>query len=125
MILYLSASNTCPDGWFRCNSGQCITWSWRCNGDRHCRDGSDERNCCELNRFRLISFMFVSHLCKRCLSHHHRVYYTPKGGPQPVPGVGYARHARHLWHVREIFMPHQVIRRAREIYTIKAGFHWA
>ena len=125
MILYLSASNTCPDEWFRCNSGQCIALSWRCNGDRDCSDGDDERNCCELNRFRLISIMFVSHLVQEMFvaSPSSIVYSGGEGGPQPVPEVGYARHACHLWHVRGIFIPHQVIRRAREIYTIKAGFH--
>ena len=80
MILYLSASNTCPVGWFRCNDGQCISLNDRCDGRRHCSNGEDEQKCCEFNRICLISIMFVSHLCKRSVSHDHRVYYTYRFG---------------------------------------------
>ena len=63
MILYLSAS--CRNEAFQCNNGQCIPLSWRCDKVSACTDGEDERNCCEFNRFCLISIMFVSHICAR------------------------------------------------------------
>ena len=63
MILYLSAS--CRNEAFRCNNGECIPLSRRCDGFPVCSDAEDERNCCEFNRFCLISIMFVSHICAR------------------------------------------------------------
>ena len=75
MILYFSASSTCPDGWFRCNNGRCIPLISRCDGYNECGNGDDERNCCEFNCFSLISIMFVSHLDKQSLLHEHGVYY--------------------------------------------------
>ena len=63
MILYLLAF--CRNGAFRCNNGRCILLSERCNGFTECSDGEDEQNCCEFNRFCLISIMFVSHICAR------------------------------------------------------------
>ena len=32
----------CQDDEFRCNSGQCISSSWRCDGTKDCSDGEDE-----------------------------------------------------------------------------------
>ena len=87
MILYVSASSTCPDGWFQCNNGRCIELNWRCDGISHCSNGDDERNCCEFNRLCLISIMFVSNLCKRSLSHDYRVYQGFRNwGSRPLRG---------------------------------------
>ena len=36
---------TCSSGAFRCSNRQCIRSSDRCDGNRDCTDGSDERNC--------------------------------------------------------------------------------
>ena len=40
----------CPDGRFQCGSGECISDSSKCDGDRDCFDGSDESppHCCKL-----------------------------------------------------------------------------
>ena len=38
----------CSSSQFRCDSGQCIPSSFRCNGYAGCTDGSDERGCCKL-----------------------------------------------------------------------------
>ncbi|OQV13012.1 hypothetical protein BV898_12766 [Hypsibius exemplaris] len=35
----------CPPGDFRCADGHCVSGLWRCDGQRDCLDGSDERNC--------------------------------------------------------------------------------
>ena len=32
----------CPDTYFECDSGQCLTTSTLCNGHADCIDGSDE-----------------------------------------------------------------------------------
>nr|XP_032807603.1 low-density lipoprotein receptor-related protein 2-like isoform X3 [Petromyzon marinus] len=34
-----------PGASFRCDDGRCVSAAWRCDGDRDCRDGSDERGC--------------------------------------------------------------------------------
>lgn len=35
----------CSEDEFRCNNGQCITGSWRCDGAGDCDDDSDEDGC--------------------------------------------------------------------------------
>ena len=41
----LSDSSVCGDNYFRCDSGQCIHKSQRCNGQVTCTDSSDEEHC--------------------------------------------------------------------------------
>ncbi|XP_029163122.1 LOW QUALITY PROTEIN: vitellogenin receptor [Nylanderia fulva] len=31
--------------WFRCDDGECVPFSFECDGSRDCNDGSDENNC--------------------------------------------------------------------------------
>jgi hypothetical protein len=30
---------------YRCSDGECLSSSWRCDGDSDCLDGGDEKNC--------------------------------------------------------------------------------
>ncbi|XP_055587745.1 putative vitellogenin receptor [Uranotaenia lowii] len=48
MVFSSKANKTCIDAIdceFRCSSGECLTISKRCNGNRDCADGSDEQGC--------------------------------------------------------------------------------
>lgn len=36
-----------PATQFACRSGECIHRGWRCDGDRDCKDKSDEADCCK------------------------------------------------------------------------------
>jgi len=38
-------SVACTSSQWRCRTGDCISYSQRCDGDRECSDGSDELNC--------------------------------------------------------------------------------
>ena len=49
---HLHTARNCNDEQFACNDGQCINYSWVCDGQLDCDDGSDEREeiCGELSR---------------------------------------------------------------------------
>lgn len=38
-------SDRCSEDQFTCKNSDCISVNQRCDGTRHCRDGSDELNC--------------------------------------------------------------------------------
>lgn len=48
---HLHTARNCNDEQFACNDGQCIQYSWVCDGQLDCDDGSDEREeiCGELS----------------------------------------------------------------------------
>lgn len=39
---FVSAGTQCKPEEFRCNNGQCISSSWRCDGTKDCSEGEDE-----------------------------------------------------------------------------------
>lgn len=39
------AQRTCAENEHACGNGHCIPMRWRCDRDKDCNDGSDERNC--------------------------------------------------------------------------------
>lgn len=50
-----TAQRQCRTNEFKCKSGQCILRSWKCDFERDCTDGSDEKDCpkkeCASHRF--------------------------------------------------------------------------
>ncbi|GIY32040.1 hypothetical protein CDAR_411332 [Caerostris darwini] len=40
-----SANTRCLNDTFQCTNGQCISWYFLCDGEKNCKDGSDEDNC--------------------------------------------------------------------------------
>ncbi len=38
----------CPDNYYKCPGNYCIPLSYLCDGQWHCADGEDERQCGEL-----------------------------------------------------------------------------
>ncbi|XP_007534251.1 low-density lipoprotein receptor-related protein 8 isoform X6 [Erinaceus europaeus] len=49
------AGSACAAAQFACRSGECVHLSWRCDGDRDCKDKSDEAGCpmgtCRVDEF--------------------------------------------------------------------------
>ena len=43
--LHFVASKGCASAQWKCNSGECIPLGWKCDGDRDCKDKSDETDC--------------------------------------------------------------------------------
>ena len=46
-LTYLSLVVPCPEGYYRCSSGECIEERRRCDGRQDCEDSSDEACGCE------------------------------------------------------------------------------
>jgi len=45
-VLFPGLNHTCDANEHKCRgAGNCITKRWVCDGDRDCKDGSDELNC--------------------------------------------------------------------------------
>ena len=45
---HFAENSTCPWGYFRCESGQCVHLFGKCDEYEDCNDGSDERRCSEI-----------------------------------------------------------------------------
>ena len=64
----------CSSSQFPCNSGECVTDSYRCDDYNHCRDGSDEDGC----GMSLLQSDVEYSLCK------HSVHYSEGLGPSDM-----------------------------------------
>lgn len=47
-----------PD-WFRCDNGECILFTFECDGEEDCSDGSDEDNCSDNFTVSIIQFIQI------------------------------------------------------------------
>lgn len=45
VAVLVATVSSCPADKFFCDTHQCISASWRCDGDNDCGDNSDERGC--------------------------------------------------------------------------------
>ncbi|CAH0730104.1 unnamed protein product, partial [Brenthis ino] len=55
----------CTDGQHRCNGHdeKCIPWFWKCDGEKDCKDGSDEPDTCPVRHCRAGSFQCKNTNC--------------------------------------------------------------
>ncbi|XP_037869964.1 low-density lipoprotein receptor-related protein 2 isoform X2 [Bombyx mori] len=55
----------CTDGQHRCNGRdeKCIPWFWKCDGEKDCKDGSDEPDTCPVRHCRAGSFQCKNTNC--------------------------------------------------------------
>ena len=44
-VLSSEPAHHCPERWFDCGDGKCISAMWHCDGDDDCGNGADELNC--------------------------------------------------------------------------------
>lgn len=83
---YIFNAGTCSRGEFRCNTGECIPASRRCDLRVDCHDGSDENDCSKycivLSRLSVISYFkdflfiiinFISFSCYHVSFVHHHI----------------------------------------------------
>ncbi|XP_058833959.1 putative vitellogenin receptor [Topomyia yanbarensis] len=66
MIFSSPKNTTCIDAIdceFKCTSGECLTISKRCNGNKDCADGSDEKGCDERERTASLECSFDQFMC--------------------------------------------------------------
>ncbi|XP_065069050.1 low-density lipoprotein receptor-related protein 4-like isoform X3 [Rhopilema esculentum] len=66
--LYLQADAlACDKGEWQCGSGQCISLSWKCDGEEDCVDNSDEASCSKLPTKKCSDSEFACKNGRRCI----------------------------------------------------------
>ena len=62
---------------YRCSDDQCIQFRKRCDGDRDCRNGEDERDCSKFKRFYKIAKCWCV-ICSEFVSQMRQEIYNEK-----------------------------------------------
>ena len=60
-LFYLTDALACDKGEWQCGSGQCISLSWKCDGEEDCVDNSDEASCSKLPSRLTLIFLGVEY----------------------------------------------------------------
>lgn len=63
--------NACPDKYFKCNNGLCITDNFYCDGDNDCGDNSDEENCSAVKHL-CPPLTFACHSDGKCIPDYYK-----------------------------------------------------